>query len=168
MTRTSGNVSTIVEILRRQFEPTLEMLRRAIQECSDEVWDAKDEEAPFWQQAYHTLFWLDFWLSDPDEGFEPPSFHGRDAVALVQTSCPSFSREQIEGYLEEVYAKCGKLLDGLTLDALDQESQISGKRWTVGDRLLGQLRHVQHHVGYMNCMLRRKAGSAPGWIGFNE
>jgi len=168
MTHTFGDAPTIVKILRRQFEPTLEMLRRAIQECPDEVWDAQDEEAPFWQQAYHTLFWLDLWLSDPHEEFEPPSFHIRDAVALVKTPCQSFSREQIEGYLEEVYAKCGKFLDGLTLDALDQESTILGKTWTVADRLLGQLRHVQHHVGYMNGLLRRQTGSAPGWVGFNE
>lgn len=169
MMQASANASTMVEVLRRHFEPTLEMLRRAIQACPDELWDGQDEGTAFWQYAYHTLFWLDFWLSDSPEGFTAPSFHTRDALLETgETPSVTFSREQIADYLEQVYTKCTAFFDGLTPDTLVQESEFFERMWAVGDRILGQIRHVQHHVGHMNCILNRKTGKAPGWIGFNE
>ena len=37
----STGAEMVVEILRRHFEPTLEMLRQAIQACPEELWDAR-------------------------------------------------------------------------------------------------------------------------------
>jgi DinB family protein len=102
-------------------------------------------------------------------GFEPPSFHTCDAL-LESGMLPTvpLSREQVEGYLDQVYARCAAFFDGLTPDTLTRESVFLGKMWTVEDRILTQLRHVQHHVGHMNGLLKRVSGSAPGWLGFNE
>jgi hypothetical protein len=169
VTQTSENALTMVEIVRRHFEPTLEMLRETVRACPDELWDARDEGAPFWQYAYHTLFWLDFWLTDSPEAFQAPSFHTGDAlIETGQTPSVPFSRAQIDGYLEQVDAKCTAFFEELTLDRLTQEAEFFERMWAVGDRILMQLRHIQHHVGHMNCILKRKTGKAPEWVGFNE
>jgi hypothetical protein len=145
------------------------MLRESIQACPDGLWNAADQGAPFWQYAYHTLYSLDSWLYDPATGFEPPPFHTPDAL-LESGIVPavSLSRKQVEGYLDQVYARCAAFLDGLTPDALVRESEFLGRTWTLGDRILTQLRHVQHHVGHMNGLLKRLSGSSPGWVGYNE
>jgi uncharacterized damage-inducible protein DinB len=166
---TTANAPTMVDILRRHFEPTLEMLRQTVRACPDELWDARDDGSPFWQYAYHALVGVDFWLSDSPQAFAFPAFHTREAlIESGETPAEALSREQIEDYLEQVVAKSQALLDRLTPEALLQETEFVGQQWTTADRILVQIRHVQHHAGQLNAALKRKVGGAPGWVGFNE
>ena len=169
MTQTQVSGLELGEILRRHFEPTLEMLRRAIEECPEDLWVAEDAGTPFWQYAYHTVFWADFWMSDSPEGFEAPSFHMRDAL-LESGEMPSvtFARQQVEDYLGQVHAKCVAFFDSLTLEDLVQGTEFFGRTWITGDRVVAQIRHIPHHVGHMNCILARRTGRSPKWVGFNE
>ena len=159
----------MIDILRRHLDPTVEMLRETLAACPDELWDARDEGAPFWQVAYHVLLGMDFWLGESGEGFAFPPFHTREAM-LESDEVPdvALTRAQIEGYLDQVYAKGQALLDGVTPEGLLQEAEFFGCSWTVADRLLAQVRHVQHHVGQMNNIVKRRTGAAPGWVGYNE
>jgi len=59
-------------------------------------------------------------------------------------------------------------LDGLTDDALVVEQEAFGHTWTPADRIMGQLRHVQHHVGISYAQIRETTGAYPEWRGFNE
>ena len=74
---TETNTPTIVEIMRRHLAPTLQMLSNAIIACPEDAWAPPDEGAPLWQQAYHTLFWLNAWLRDWKNKLEYPVFHSR-------------------------------------------------------------------------------------------
>ena len=167
MTQSSGSDSAIVPALRRQYGAAIEMLRRAIQDCPDELWDARDDENPFWQKAYHTIYYIDLYLSNPPGTFESPSFHTPDSQTFAKSPSKPFSREQIEGYLEKAAAKCAEVFDGLTLEGLGQECG-SRRHATIGDILIYNLRHVQHHVGAMYHYLRRKTGGAPDWLAYAE
>jgi hypothetical protein len=158
----------MAEILRRNLRPTLDMLSNAVHSCPDDVWDAADETAPIWQQAYHTLFWLNAWLRDWNREFEPPAFHSDAARDLVRGAVPALSRSQIEGYMGQVYSGCEAYLDSISPDSLTEETEAFGQKWTLADRIVGQIRHVQHHVGSMHSILKRKSGKTPGWLGFNE
>lgn len=64
MSHSSPNEAKLIDVLRRHFEATLEMLGRVIDDCPDEVWDVKEEPAPIWQQLYHSLIGLDFWIRE--------------------------------------------------------------------------------------------------------
>lgn len=108
-------------------------------------------------------------MSDSPQAFAFPTFHTPEAlIESGQTPTGAVPRQQIEGYLGQVTAKSWALLDGLTPDVLLQETAFAGKLWTFTDRILLQIRHVQHHVGQLNATLKRKLGRAPGWVGFNE
>jgi len=165
---TAEAMPSMAEILRRHLRPTLDMLSNVIQSCPDDVWDAADETAPIWQQAYHTLFWLNAWLRDWGREFEPPAFHTDEARDLVRGTMPALTRSQIEDYMGQVYSGCEAYLDALPADSLTKETMAFGQKWTVADRIVLQIRHVQHHVGSMHSILKRKTGKAPGWRGFNE
>jgi hypothetical protein len=41
------------DIIVANFERTLQMLKRAIDDCPDNVWDVPDETVSIWQYAYH-------------------------------------------------------------------------------------------------------------------
>jgi hypothetical protein len=42
------------------------MFSNAIKNANDEVWDNPNDERRFWNIAYHTIFFLDVYLSDFD------------------------------------------------------------------------------------------------------
>ena len=159
---------SIADILRRQFRPTLDMLERAIDSCPDEVWDARDDGHAFWQEAYHALIGLHFWLRRPGEGFQPAPFHSEEAANLGDVAGPGVTREQIDAYRRDVYARCDAVLEGLTSAGAVEAEEMRGRKLTLADRLLTQVRHVQHHVGCMHSTLRRRTGATPDWVGFGE
>ena len=165
---TDNSPPTIVEILRRNLAPTLQMLSNAIRTCPDEMWNAADEGAPLWQQAYHTLFWLNAWARDWGQKLEYPSFHSDKARDLIVGASPVITKAQMEAYMDKVFSDCEALMDTVTPERLTQEIEAFGKQYTIADRVLGQIRHVQHHVGTMHGVLKRKTGHTPHWVGFNE
>jgi hypothetical protein len=71
---------TWTTIIWRQFGAALDMLENALRACPDELWSARlwsdrsqrPEFSEFWYITYHTLFWLDLYLSGSVEGFTPP------------------------------------------------------------------------------------------------
>ena len=143
----------------------MEMLRSAIRRCPDALWNAADGEKPFWQVAYHTIYYLDFHTSNSPSDFQPPPSHIPGIHSLAETPSAPLSREQVEGYLEETRSRCAALFRRMTLDDLSAPSNFP--RRTVPTRvalLLYNLRHVQHHVGTMHSYLRRKTGNAPKWL----
>ncbi len=68
-------------ILWQQFGAALDMFGQAMNECPDELWrrqmwgerSDRPELSEFWYEAYHTLFWLDLYLSGEIDTFMPPA-----------------------------------------------------------------------------------------------
>ncbi|MCB0187470.1 MAG: hypothetical protein KDE31_24545 [Caldilineaceae bacterium] len=61
-----------------QFGATIDMLDRALANCPAALWTAAvwpDERgfSTFWYVGYHTLFFLDLYLSGAVDGFAPPA-----------------------------------------------------------------------------------------------
>ena len=48
------------------------MLENVIKACPENVWGKSNERYAFWYITYHTLFWLDFYLSEKPDNFIPP------------------------------------------------------------------------------------------------
>jgi len=60
-------------IVWRQFGAAIDTLENAILACPDDLWADRSKRHEFWYMAYHTLFWLDFYLSETAEDFAPPA-----------------------------------------------------------------------------------------------
>lgn len=60
---------TIVENQRGSFDFAFSLLLRYIDVCPDAIWNGKFGGWPVWQQVYHALFAVDFFISAP--GAEP-------------------------------------------------------------------------------------------------
>ena len=158
-------------VLRRQFGAAIDMLENAIRACPDHVWSdpTKKPEWPtndivgFWYLAYHSLFFLDFYLSDSMEDFGPPAPFNRDEFdpAGLLPEKP-YSKEVLLGYLDYGRRKCNAVVEGLTDEKARQLSSIRPEqKLTVAERLLVNMRHVQHHAAQLNLVLRQKTGNAP-------
>jgi len=166
MSEQTTTAPTIIDIFRRNMAPTVAMLRNIIMQCPDEAW--ADGHPAVWQQLYHTIFWFNAWARDWATPFKRPTFHSDDVLNMVKGATPVLTREQLVEYLRQAEADCYVFLDHLTPESLIVEVEAFGVRWTPADRILGQLRHIQHHVGGMHATIRRVTDSAPKWVGFNE
>ena len=61
--------------LWQQYGAAIDMLDNAIIACPDDVWNdpSRQPQSQFWYIAFHTLFFLDFYLSETEDGFAPPA-----------------------------------------------------------------------------------------------
>lgn len=153
------------DIIVVNFERTLQMLTRAIDDCPNNAWDLSDEAVSIWQYAYHCLIGLDVWLRAPGDPFAPASFHNDAGGNLLKGQGAVMTRAQIVSYRDDVYARCRAVLARTSADDFDKDVEIMGFKASLADRVLDQIRHVQHHVGSMHTQLRRRTGSAPEWVG---
>ena len=149
-----------------QFGASIDMLENAIRQCPDEVWGDRSGFHEFWYMAYHTLFWLDYYLSGSNEDeFNPPPPYTRSEFD-PEGAFPDrvYTREELLKYLEYSRANCRERIAGLGDGAMHQDCGIKERNLTNAELLLYNMRHVQHHAAQLNLLLRQKIDSAPRWV----
>jgi hypothetical protein len=155
-------LKTLKDSILSQFGAAIDMLENAIQLCPQQVW--QDEKA-FSHQAFHTLFFLDYYLSPDPAGFTPPVNFGYSEFG-EEPPKDVFSRADILDYLGFCKIKLEQLLANLTLETAESR-WINASRtmdYSIVEILLYNLRHVQHHVGQLNLLLRQHIDHAPHWV----
>ncbi|MDZ4803556.1 MAG: DinB family protein [Candidatus Eisenbacteria bacterium] len=153
--------------LWRQFGAAIDMLESAIRECPEQLWCDRREQPEYWYLTFHTLFWLDLYLSGPVEGFVPPDPFDLAELdpAGVIPEVP-YTQAELLTYLEHSRRKCRSVLDGLTDEAASRPLQFGWGHTTYLELMLYNMRHVQHHVAQLNLMGDRqsaKISRQPGW-----
>lgn len=141
------------------------MLGNAVQACPDALWTDRAGRPEFWYLAYHTLFWLDFYLSDAAGDFAPPAPFGLEELdpSGLMPERP-YTRDELQVYLEHGRAKCREKIEALTAETSGARIKFGRVDLTVAELLLYNMRHVQHHAAQLNLILRQTTDSAPGWV----
>lgn len=153
------------ELMRRQFGAGIDMLKRAITRCPEEVWGDRNANPQFWYTAYHTIFWLDLYLSGAVEGYRPPEPFGLDELdpsGLLPGRV--YTQAELVTFLEHARAHLHAVLDGLTEERACARGTFRWGEPTFLELLVYNLRHVQHHTGQLNLILRQRTNSAPRWV----
>lgn len=162
------------DIFGSQFEAALDMLENALVTCPDELWDVRMWSNPgmdagfseFWYVAYHSLFWLDLYLSGAVDGYLPPAPFNLDELnpAGVLPEKP-FSRAELLCFLEHSRRKCHLILKTLTDERAQRRCKFSWGEPVFAELLLDNMRHVQEHAAQLNMILGQNNVVSPGWIG---
>jgi hypothetical protein len=153
------------KIIWSQFGAAIDMLENAIAACPDNIWGNRIDYHEFWYITFHTLFYLDFYLSDSDKGFTPPAPFTLDELderGLLPDRI--YAKQELLNYLAHGREKCRIRIVSLTEE---QASKKCGFDWldlSNGEVLLYNMRHVQHHAAQLNLMISRSVGSAPRWV----
>ena len=175
--------------INAQYSRVLTCLRKTVETCPDELWDACDgTEAPFWQQAMHVVFYAHLYLCASDSAPE--------AIANAESAMRELGAPMKDWSGAEV-GRLGNTLGGLMhvgfrtprmvtrpeiierLNKADLALQGAIERlakggatlshpmsWMEGsalDLLLYNLRHVQHHVGRLHSLLGRRGKLRLHW-----
>lgn len=140
------------------------MLGNAIDACPESVWFSPGQQT-FWYLAFHTLFWVDLYLSEEDAArFQPPppfSLTEFDEGILPERA---YSKDELHAYLQHCRQKLDAVLAAMTEKWVENPCPVSYRKMSNGELLLYNMRHVQHHAAQLNMLLRQKTNSAPAWV----
>ena len=137
------------------------MLENAIRACPDALWTG----SRFWYISYHTLFFLDLYLSESAENFTPPApftFSELDPSGVFPDR--PYTKDELLAYLDHSRKKCRAAIEALIEEKARERRQYGSIELSFAERLLYTMRHVQHHAGQLNFILSRQTGSAPRWV----
>ena len=159
----------------RQFAAAIQTIRSAVEVCPESLWDDRSEGTPFWHLAYHVLFFVDFYLSHDEKSFRPASFHVENAhflpgdygefAGVVTTPSEAFTKTHLLAYADHCLDKCDETFASLTEERALERCGFWWYELNVGEFLLNNLRHAQHHAGQLALLLRRRADLGIDWLG---
>jgi len=164
-------IDLLKESLWQQFGASIDMLKNAITLWPEEYWDS---EKKFFYMAYHTLVFLDYYLTIPTRPFTSPlPFTFTEPADIpadaIDDVIPdrTYSKRELLDYLWASREKCYSLIMGLNGEKLNErfkENWEDGMDYSTLEILLYNMRHVQHHAAQLNLLLRQRINSSPGWV----
>jgi uncharacterized damage-inducible protein DinB len=159
--------------LWQQFGAAIETLENALLACPTSLWNERlwgnssatpvpEEFSQFWNIAYHTLFWLDLYLSGSLEGFAPPA-----PFTLEDPERP-YTKDELQAYLRYTRAKCRTTLSALTQEKASRHCEFPwapGRVFSFAELLLYTMRHVQEHSAQLHLFLGQHGyAAASSWV----
>ncbi|GBL35809.1 hypothetical protein EMGBS15_14040 [Filimonas sp.] len=145
-----------------QFGATIDMLENSLLACPDALWDTEEK---FWYTAYHTLFYLDYYLSEEPDDFSPPSpFTLSEFNPEGEMPERVYSKTELLAYLSHNRKKCHHLIASFTDESAAKRFVNAYRDYSLPEMLLYNMRHVQHHTGQLNQLLRQGGTDAPRWV----
>jgi hypothetical protein len=159
-------------IIGRQLDAAMHMFEEVIQSCPEDQWTGElwtDKDAPpgladFWYLAYHTLFWLDLYMSGAVEGFAPPEPYNLDELdpaGLIPERV--YTPAELLAYLEHCRQKAHRILNDLTDEQARRLCAFPWGEIPYAELLADNIRHVQEHGAQLRMFLGQQAGFNPRW-----
>ncbi|MCT2535141.1 DinB family protein [Aquibacillus koreensis] len=155
----------LLEIAKNQFYLSFSMLEQMIDMCPDDLWYEQKDGFVFWQQLLHALTGMNFWFRLDNETFIEPFENKKVYPELQHVAEDPLSRQELFSYKEEVKATVEAYFANKD-DAWLQKRSVVFKSLTNLDIIFGQVRHVQHHVGYCNSILREHNKGVVKWLDY--
>ncbi len=155
------------EMLWRQFSTTIDSFEKALRDCPEELWETQlweDEPdqwvskgfSQFWYLCYHTLFWMDLYLTGAEEGFTPPPQFDMVEMEANETLPRIYSREELLGYLDDCRNNFQQTIADLTSEQANRMCSFAWGDVPFAELLLYTMRHVVEHTAQLNMFLGRQ------------
>ncbi|GHO68272.1 hypothetical protein KSC_071640 [Ktedonobacter sp. SOSP1-52] len=154
--------TTLRTALWRQFGAAIDMLENALVACPDTLWQEHlwiDSEGPeygtFWDITYHTLSWLDLYLTGCSvEEFTPPAPFKKSSDDAIPKQ--PYTRDELHTYLKHLRKKCQSTITELSDEKVHQPFRFpwdSENPISYLELLLYAMRHVQEHAAHLSLFL---------------
>jgi hypothetical protein len=147
----------IVMAVQAPFQNAFGLLERFMEVCPDAVWKEKSGGWPVWQQIYHALGVLDFFVRR--EGEEPvPEPVGPGVRNLSRVSDDLLSKDELRElgsqHKARVEAYIARLTDADLARSNPDFSARIGREMTHGATLAMLASHTLYHLGSCDAALR--------------
>jgi hypothetical protein len=159
------------EMLWRQFSTALDSFGNALRDCPDELWERQlweDEPdqwvangfSTYWYLCYHTIFWLDLYLTGAEEGFKPPAPFDLVEMEDNETLPRVYSREELIHYLDSCRINYQQTIEDLTLEQARRMCSFGWGDVPYAELFLYVMRHVQEHAAQLHMFLGKNKKSS--------
>lgn len=148
------------DMLWHQFAAAIDMLGDGLQDCPAALWeqplwpDQADQWVAqgfsrFWYVGYHTLFWLDLYLTGSEDGFRPPAPFDLVEMQAGETLPRTYARDELLHYWAVCRERTEAVIQALTPDDAQRPCAFPWGTVPYGELLLYTLRHVQEHAAHL-------------------
>lgn len=152
------------EMLWRQFAIAIDSFGEALRGCPDELWEERlweDEPdqwvaagfSAYWYLCYHTLFWLDLYLTGAEEGFAPPAPFDLVEMEANEVLPRTYTREELLGYLITCRERCQETITTLSVAQAYRMCRFPWGELPFAELLLYTMRHLQEHAAQLHMFL---------------
>lgn len=147
----------VVENQRGSFDFAFSLMQQFMEVCPDNIWNAKFGGWPIWQQVYHALLTVDFFISEPGN------------APITPLATPEVGRLDAQGEtpvdkaaMKELAARVKSAADGY-MNALTDEDMLrkaEGATRRMGRETLHatvmalMIGHLLYHLGSCDAALR--------------
>ena len=159
-------------IIWQQFGAAIDTLDNVLRACPDDLWHARlwdnpserPEYAQVWYRVYHTLFWLDLYLTGAEEGFAPPAPFA--LIEMEEDDLPdrSYTKDELQAYLAYGRRKCQATIEALTDETAQRRCRFAWGDLSFVELQLYNMRHVQEHAAQLSLLLGQKGVSTADWV----
>lgn len=153
---------SLIEIIRLQFGGAIDMLENAVTACPESTWDLQSK---FWYNAYHCIFYLDYYLSRDPDNFSPPlpfTLSEFDPKGILPER--TYSKKELLEYIGYCRNKFYDVISTMDEPTLQKRWVNSYRDYSMLEMLIYNMRHVQHHAAQLNLLLRQSGGNVPRWV----
>jgi hypothetical protein len=167
--------TTLRTALWQQFGAAIDMLENALVACPNTLWqehlwtDAEgSEDGTFWDITYHTLCWLDLYLTGCSvEDFTPPAPFKKRSDDVIPKQ--PYTRDELHTYLVHLRKKCQTTIAELSDEKGHQQFTfpwLGGMSMSFLELQLYSMRHVQEHAAQLSLFLGQHAipDEALDWV----
>ena len=153
------------EGIKSQYRAALEMLRQAITQCPNGLWDSPNYANRFWHIAYHAIYFTHLYLQPTPEALIPWEKSRDELGALGQQQGSDDPVPYTKGELLAYLALCREQME-VQIETTDMTGE-SGFHWLPCDKLELQfynIRHLQQHTGELCERLGATGEIEIGWV----
>ncbi len=143
----------------------LDMMEKLINDSPDSIWNEHRGGFVFWQQILHALTGAKFWLRCEKSDFQEPFASRKVYPELDGKPENNLTREELHSLFADVKSACEAYFSGQTPESLIQPCPLYDKISKL-DVIFGQVRHIQHHIGCCNAILREAGEKAADWVDY--
>lgn len=157
----------------QQFGASIDYLEDTIRACPDSLWlaslwktpDTKPEFSQFWYIGYHTLFWLNLYLTGAEEGFVPPppfTLIEMDADGLLPDK--PYTKDELLTYLDYCREQCQTTIETMTDETAQRHCRFSWGECSFFELLIYNQRHVHGHASQLQMLLGQEIGPQSNYV----
>lgn len=151
-------------VLLRHLKPILTMLRQTILTCPDAVFSG--DKLLVREQLYHSLVGMDIWFSHEPSQYPFHQILDMEAAQMHKIAPESISRRFLLSYLGKVEYKLSNM--PMSTEKLLEKREMDDEEITYLDQCFIQIRHVQHHLGEIDEIMRDNQLPLLKWQGYGK
>jgi DinB superfamily len=169
-------LSEVKKSYSRQIGAAFEMLEHVIDNANDTTWTARISNVPFWQICYHVLWFTDFYFHANEATFQPQGFDMKDIhkyeikpdSQMIENQKHPISKSNMKAYCKYTKQKANEFIQSINDTYFTTPSPFDWHGFPKIDLVDYNLRHLQHHVGQLDVILRREQNMGNPWIMFGD